>query len=214
MTSSRRRCNPTVAAVLLAVLASLALAACGGSSSSSSTTTNSSTSASSTTTTGATGKVPGGISSRFAALRACLQKDGITLPKFTPGKRPSGAIHGPILPKGVSKSQYEAAVKKCGGRGAFAGGANRFSSAAIKQALAKFSACMRENGVAIPKANTSGKGPIFNAKDLNTSGAKFKTAESKCAKDLGGAFHAGPGAAGGAPDGPGGAPGQAPPAGG
>jgi hypothetical protein len=214
MTSSRRRCNPTVAIALLAVLASLTLAACGGSSSSSSTTTSSSAGASTTTTTGTAGKGPGGISNRFAALRACLQKNGITLPKFTPGKRPSGAIHGPILPKGVSKSQYEAAVKKCGGRGTFAGGANRFSSAAIKQALVKFSACMRENGVAIPKANTSGKGPIFNSKDLNTSGAKFKTAESKCAKDLGGAFHARPGAAGGAPGGPpGGAPGQAPPAG-
>jgi hypothetical protein len=212
MTSSRRRCNPIVAGVLLAVLASLTVAACGGSSKPTST----STSASSTTTAGTTGKGAG--ANRFAALRECLQKSGITLPKFTPGQRPSGTTHGPILPKGVSKSQYEAAVKKCGGRGAFAGGTNRFSSAAIKTALTRFSACMRENGVAIPKANTSGKGPIFNSKDLNTSSAKFKTAESKCAKDLGGAFHAGPGARGGAPSGaggaPGAAPGEAPPAGG
>jgi hypothetical protein len=214
MTRSRRRCNPIVAAVLLVVLASLTLAACGGSSTG--TNTNKSTSASSTTTAGTPGKGAG--AGHFAALRECLQKSGITLPKFTPGKRPSGTIRGPILPKGVSKSQYEAAVKKCGGQRVFAGGANRFNSAAIKKALTKFSACMRENGVAIPKANTSGKGPIFNSKDLNTSSAKFKTAESKCAKDLGGAFHGAPGARGAAPGGPGGAPagapGEAPPAGG
>jgi len=206
MFSSKRRPHPAVVAVLLAVLASLLLAACGGSSTSSTSSTGTSASTAPKTTT-PTGKAPAGGANRFAALRECLKKNGITLPKFTPGKRPSATTHGAFLPKGVSKSQYEAAVKKCGGRGAFAGGAGRFSSPEVKQALAKFSSCMRENGVAIPKANTSGKGPIFSSKNLNTSSAKFKTAETKCAKDLGGAFHARPGAAGGgAPGGPGGAP--------
>ena len=205
MSSSKRRPQPALAAVLLAVLASLLLAACGSSSTSSSSSTSTSAKASSTTTA-TTGKAPVGGANRFAALRECLKKNGITLPKFTPGKRPSATTRGAFLPKGVSKSQYEAAVKKCGGRGTFAGGAGRFSSPQVKQALAKFSSCMRENGVAIPKANTSGKGPIFSSKNLNTSSAKFKTAETKCAKDLGGAFHARPGAAGGAPGGPGGAP--------
>jgi hypothetical protein len=196
-----------VAAVLLVVLAGLALAACGGSSTSSTSSTTTSTSASAATgTTGTTGKSPGGAS-RFTALRECLQKNGITLPKFTPGQRPSGATHGFTPPKGVSKSQYEAALKKCGGGGrGFFGGASRFSSPAVKQALAKFSTCMSENGVKIPKANTSGKGPIFNTKGLNTSSATFKAAESKCSKDLAGAFHGAPGARGGAPGGPGGAP--------
>ncbi|MGH2865371.1 MAG: hypothetical protein ACRDJX_09005, partial [Solirubrobacteraceae bacterium] len=57
-----------------------------------------------------------------------------------------------------------------------------------------------------PKANTSRKGPIFNSKALNTSSATFKAAETKCAKDLGGAFHARPGGAGA------GTPGGSPPA--
>jgi hypothetical protein len=203
MSSSKRRPQPALAAVLLAVLASLLLAACGSSSTSSSSSTSTSAKASSTTTA-TTGKAPVGGANRFAALRECLKKNGITLPKFTPGQRPSGTTHGAFLPKGVSKSQYEAAIKKCGGRGGFVkGGAGRFSSPAVKEALAKFSSCMRENGVAIPKANTSGKGPIFSSKNLNTSSAKFKTAETKCSKDLGGAFHARPGGAAG---GPGGAP--------
>ena len=205
MFTSKRRPQPALAAVLLVVLAGLLLAACGGSSTSSTSSTGTSASAAPKSTT-PTGKAPAGGANRIAALRECLKKNGITLPKFTPGKRPSATTRGAFLPKGVSKSQYEAAVKKCGGRGTFAGGAGRFSSPQVKQALAKVSSCMRENGVAIPKANTSGKGPIFSSKNLNTSSAKFKTAETKCAKDLGGAFHARPGAAGGAPGGPGGAP--------
>jgi hypothetical protein len=138
----------------------------------------------------------------------CLQKDGITLPKRTPGKRPGGGFlggggGGPTLPKGVTKAQYEAAIKKCGGfprgGGAFfrGGGAAALSSPAAKQALLKFAACMRENGVNVPAPNTSGKGPVFNNKGLNAGSSKFKTAESKCTGDLTSAFKARPGGAGG-----------------
>jgi hypothetical protein len=196
ISSSRRKRIPTAAAVILVALASLALAACGGSSpSSSSTTTTTSTSASaSTTPSNPPGKAPGALGGRFAALRECLQKNGITLPKFTPGQRHSPGIRHSFLPKGISKTQYEAAIKKCGGPGVLGVGRGRFNSPAIKQALAKFAACMHENGVDIPKANVSGKGPIFNSKNLNTSSAKFKAADAKCQGDLGGAFRGAPGA--------------------
>ena len=217
--SSRRRRTPTVAAFVLVVLASLCLAACGSSSSSPSTST--STNASSTTSTTAKAKGATGAS-RFAALRECLQKNGITLPKRPTGGKPSsggkrpptggflggGAGATPKLPAGVTRAQYEAAIKKCGGfggRGGFAGGAggaaSRFSSPAAKQALAKFAACLRTNGVNVPAPNTTGKGPIFNTKGLDTSSPKFAAAESKCRSDLQGVFSARPGSggAGGAP---------------
>jgi hypothetical protein len=144
-------------------------------------------------------------------VRECLQKNGITLPKFTPGKRPApgtgggfpGGAGGRTLPKGVSRAQYEAALKKCGGGlngGAFfRGGAGHFNSPVVKQALAKFAACMHENGINVPAPNTSGKGPIFNTKGLNTSSATFKAAEAKCSSDLDGAFRAHPGGAGAPP---------------
>jgi hypothetical protein len=205
--SSKRRPTTAAAVVLLLVLASVVLAACGSSSKSSSTTTSTSASASTTTT----GKAPGAGGSRFSALRECLEKDGITLPKFTPGQRPSPTNHGPLLPKGVSKAQYEAAIKKCGGNFG-GGGRDRFDSAALKQALTKFAACMRENGVNIPKANTSGKGPIFDTKGLNTSSATFKAADAKCRTDLGGAFRGAPGAHGGPGSGSGAGPGAGAPA--
>jgi hypothetical protein len=200
-----------VIAVLVLVLASLVLAACGGSSSTSSTTTSSASASATTPTTGGT---PGAAGGRFAAIRECLQKNGITLPARKPGARKPGQAPGaggflggggPALPKGVSKAQYEAAIKKCGGfpRGGFTGGSHGFNSAAGKQALAKFAACMSENGIKIPAPNTSGKGPIFSTKGIDTSSAKFKEAETKCRSDLRGAFGGRPGTGGAPGAGPG-----------
>ena len=137
------------------------------------------------------------------------------MPARKPGQRPGaggflGGGGGFALPKGVSKAQYEAAIKKCGGfpaRGRFAGGASRFDTPAAKQALAKFAACMSENGVKIPAPNTSGNGPVFDTKGIDTASAKFKAADAKCMKQLFGGFRGRPGAAGGAA--PGAAPGTA-----
>jgi hypothetical protein len=103
------------------------------------------------------------------------------------------------LPKGVTRAQYEAALKKCGGN-AFAGrGGRRFNSPVFKAALAKFASCMRENGVNIPAPNTSGTGPVFSSKGLNTSSPKFQAAEVKCRSDLSAAFRRGAGTGGKAP---------------
>jgi cytochrome c556 len=142
-------------------------------------------------------------------VRECLKKEGITLPTRKPGQRPGaggflGGGGGPALPAGVSKAKYEAALKKCGGnfagRGGFAGGASRFDSPEAKKALAKFAACLRENGVKVGEPNTSGKGAIFNTTGIDTKSAQFTAAETKCRGDLRGAFGARPGAGGaGAP---------------
>jgi hypothetical protein len=186
------------AAALVLILVSLVLVACGGSSTSSS--TNAAVSASKTTTGGGatTGGAGGG---RFAAVRECLQKNGITLPKRAPGQGRGpgtggllGGATAPKLPSGVTRAQYEAALKKCGGspRGL---GARR-SSPAFKQSLTKFAVCMREHGVQIGEPNTSGKGPIFNTSGINTTSAQFKTAQTTCTPNLRAAL---PGAPGGRP---------------
>jgi hypothetical protein len=215
---SKRR-KPAAAAVLVLLLACIGLAACGSSSKSSSASTNASAA---TTGAGAAG-AKGPNTARFSALRECLQKNGVTLPAFKPGQHGQpqargsfGGAGGRQLPKGVNKTKYEAAIKKCGG-GNFAGrGGARFKSPAYKAALAKFATCLNQNGVKVPAPNTSGNGPVFNTKGINTSSAQFKAAEAKCQSDLSGAFRRGPGAGGpgggaGAP--PGGGAGAAPPAG-
>jgi hypothetical protein len=210
---SSNRSRPALAAVLLLILASLALAACGSSSSASSSSSTSSTATTATTasasgnaaaTTKATTKGFAGASKRFLAVRECLQKSGVVLPR-KPGQQAPGAgfLAGgaPQLPKGVTATQYQAALKKCGGlppSGRF-GGDNRLTSGQFRQTLAKFATCLRENGVNIPAPNTSGKGPIFNTRGINVASPKFKAAQLKCASVLRSGLRAAPGAAPGAP---------------
>jgi hypothetical protein len=90
-------------------------------------------------------------------------------------------------------------LKKCGGL--FGGGLRRFNNPARRQALARFAACMRENGVNLPEPNTSGNGPIFNTKGLQTNSTQFRTAEAKCRVDLRASFRAPAGDAGSGPPG-------------
>jgi hypothetical protein len=215
--------RPATAAVVL-VIASLALAACGGSSSTSGTTATSasSTTPGSSTTAPAKGGFPG--AARFAELRECLKKNGISLPGRTPGKRPGAGVGGllgggagPTLPKGVSRAQYDSILKKCGGgsAGRFGAGRARFNSPEAKKALVKFAACMRADGVKVGEPNTSGKGPIFDTKGIDTASTQFTTAERKCQSYLHAAFggRPGTGGTGAAPGAAGSAPGAAPPAG-
>jgi hypothetical protein len=221
-TNHRHRRTPAVSAlaVLALVLACLGLAACGGSSKSS--TARTSAAAATSSNGGSGGQGTGGPNTkRFSALRECLQKNGVALPKRTPGQRGApgsgGAFRrgaGPRLPKGFTQAQLRAALKKCGGStflrsrsGVGPGGTRRF---------AQFSACMRKNGVNLPTPNTSGKGPIFNTKGIDTKSAAFRAADAKCARELapnGGTGAGGP--RGGTPPAGGGAPGsgEAPPAG-
>jgi len=186
-------------AALMLVLASLALAACGSSSKSSS---------SSTTATGAgaatSAKPPAkaGLAGRFAQVRECLKKNGAALPGFKPGS-------GLQLPKGVTRAQYEAALKKCGGlrggRGLGLGGATALNNPKVRKAFVNFASCMREHGVKVGEPNTSGKGPIFSTSGIDTSSAQFKSAQATCSAKLRrpGGLAGGGGApgAGGAPTG-------------
>ncbi len=195
-TDSKRRkpTNTTTVIVALSLLlACLGLAACGGSSSAGSTSAN----ASATAPRGATG-AGGPAGTRFTAVRECLQKNGITLPQRPPGRRggppggpsgPSGprgflgggaGSGGPQLPNGVTRAQLQAALKKCGAGGQLQRRGGRLKSPAYQAALTKFAACMRDNGVNLPAPNTSGSGPIFSTKGLNTAGAQFRSAELKC----------------------------------
>lgn len=216
LNSHRRTPAAAATTALVLLLACIGLAACGSSSKSSSTSTSASAATSTTggASTGPAGQAKGELAKRFGAMRECLQKNGITLPKRTPGQRRPpggaggflGAAGGPSLPKGVTRAQYEAALKKCGaGNFAARGGAARFKSPAFQAALTKFASCMRKNGVNIPAPNTSGTGPVFSSKGLNTSSHQFQAAEVKCRSVLTGAFRRARGAGG-----PGGA---APPAG-
>lgn len=209
----RKRRRGAAGALAACALASLGIAACGGSSGSSK---DASASVATTSTSSTSGTGPAAGPARFAAMRSCLQKEGITLPASQGFHRPQGSGGGVPgggfpggggagfarhLPKGVSAEKLQAALKKCGGgfRSGFhgdfhgAGGGGFYRSATAKAALSKFATCMRENGIKLPEPNTSGNGPVFDVKGIDTSSAQFKSAEEKCRSKLPGPFgHGGP----------------------
>ncbi len=114
-------------------------------------------------------------------MNECLAKQGVKLPE-TSGHSSSGQTG---LPAGVSRAQFEAAVKKCGGgRVHFFGAGAKGYSSAFKKELENYAACLRQNGVNIPAPNTSGKGPIFDTSGLDTTSPKFRAARQKCASHL------------------------------
>jgi len=121
---------------------------------------------------------------------------------------PGGGAGGLQLPEGVTQAQFQAALKKCGAGNFPQGRAGGLNSASARAGLSKYAACLRQNGINVPAPNTTGKGPVFDTKGIDTSSSKFKTAQKKCQSELKGIFPGG----GGAP--PSGAPNGAPPSGG
>lgn len=201
---------PTIAVVATLALVAIGLTACGGSSkptnaaatsgASASTSTTGASPSTSTTGAGPTPGVPRSGPARFSGIRECLKKNGITLParNATPGGAPTGGgFLGGQLPKGVTRAQFQAAMQKCA-PGRFAGGGRPFprsgaagpGAAKFKEALSKFAACLRQNGVNVPTPNTSGHGPVFSTKGIQTNSPQFREATKKCRTVLFGAFRA------------------------
>jgi hypothetical protein len=217
--STPRRKPTALMALPIMLVACAGLTACGSSSSSTSDTAANAAATSTpapgaaapgTTTsgggaTGTTPTTPSGApapagAGHFAAVRECLEKNGVTLPARPAGGGAArrggpggllggaGASGGFKPPKGMSSAKYQEVLKKCGGGdfrpGNFrpgTGGARRaFDSPRFRQALTSFAACLRQNGIDIPTPNTSGKGPIFSTKGIDTASPKFKQAEIKC----------------------------------
>lgn len=207
--------RPAIALVTIPIVA-VALSACGGSSSSGTgATTNSAHTNNAVSNSAGAAPQGGPRSGRFASMRSCLQKEGVNFPTAPSGGAgrpgsggpPSGSPGRFRLPSGVSRTKFQEAIKKCGGGSGFLGGAHRgFNSATARAALTKYAECLRENGVNVPAPNTSGKGPVFNTKGIDTSSEAFKTAQKKCQSDLKGAFGAGGPRGGQPPAGEGGPP--------
>ncbi|HWX86884.1 MAG TPA: hypothetical protein VNX67_01775 [Solirubrobacteraceae bacterium] len=86
-------------------------------------------------------------------------------------------------------------------------GFRRLNSPLFRQALAKYATCLRQNGIDIPPPNTTGKGPIFSIKGIDTASPRFKAATMRCRASLVSAFRrpqATAGSAGGGGSGAGG----------
>jgi hypothetical protein len=188
-------------------LTALVLASCGGSSSSTSTsatqasaakappgiaTTTSPATTSPATTTPKRSSGPESLRKGVLALRECLARNGVNLPK--PGSGKIGA-----LPPGVSKAQYQAAIRKCAPTASLpstpgsVGGTKGARPGRFQKALESFAACMRAHGIKLPAPNPHGTGPIFETKGINTRSAAFRAATAACRSTLRSALPTQPG---------------------
>jgi hypothetical protein len=193
MTPKRSR---GLAAAAIVVIVVVCVAACGSSSSSSSSSASAAAASSAT-------------SSR-AKLAACLKQHGVTLPQ-----RPSGGYGAPpgggsgAPPAGGAPGQggfgagggrfnnpkFRAAFRACGATAGFRG--RRGNLRPSPAAIARFASCVKQHGYTLPKANLSGKGPVYPVKIEHN--ARFQSASRPCQSVL-------------RPAGGGGAPGGTPPA--
>lgn len=193
---------------VLAIVAALAVAGCGGSSGSSS--SSSSSEASTGAGSEAGGNAPGGFEIS-EETRSCLKEKGVELPEpgqggeLPEGGPPSGGPpEGGEAPSfgGAGGAQMQEAFKECGvevpegGQGKPAG-APDMNSAAFRESLKKYVACVRENGYELPEPNLSGEGPVFDESEVNQEDPKFKAASEKCQTLLRGAGGSGSSAEGG-----------------
>jgi len=197
--SMRSRGRALAGVALLLALAAL-LAACGSSSGGGSSTSAASTTASAT---GPAGRP------NFTRLRACLQQQGVTLPRPPAGAGGAPQGGGPrsgfrrgggfffSRMSSAQRARLRAAMQKCGapfGRFRRFGGPD-LRSPAFRRALAAYVACVRRNGFDLPAPNTSGNGPVFDASKVNRQDPRFQAASAKCQGLLAAARPAPPGGA-------------------
>jgi hypothetical protein len=192
-----------IAGIGAAILAATALAACGGSSSSSSTTAAAKTTSPSGST-GATGRtalaaclkkygitLPAGVARGAGrgfqpGAAGGFGATGASGP--TQGGVPSGGPPGGSGPSGggfANNSKFAAALAKCGGTGfagprASSGSGSGFSvsNTQDRNEIISYEACMKRDGISLPKPNFSGKGSVFA--NANTTSAAFRSANAKC----------------------------------
>jgi hypothetical protein len=64
-------------------------------------------------------------------------------------------------------------------------------TAAVREALTKFAACLHQRGVDVPISQNSRSGAALNIKGIDTGATRFKAAWAKCrgAVDVGRVFH-------------------------
>ena len=148
-----------------------------------------------TTTTASAAAGGSGISSRRAALVACLKQHGVTLPARPPGAG-GGAPGGGTGTTGTNGTgttprrgffggggpfaanpKMRAALQACGARFGFGGG-GRFRGTLARANVTKYVTCVRQHGYNLPNPNFSGKGPVFPSNIR--SNAKFQAASRAC----------------------------------
>lgn len=122
----------------------------------------------------------------LAALNRCLVKQGIAHPEDIPGpsqdERPLPiliGIRGARVPVGVTRGQFQAAMKKCGA-GFVRVAPSAVTDRALQQRVRLAAACLARNGFTLPAPNFPGPGPVLDTSGVDTTSSRWLATVKGC----------------------------------
>lgn len=175
---------PSVGSLLVVAACTLAIAACGGSDSAASEGSGASGSASSSSNDRDTARV---------RLQECLRDQGVDVPDGGPDG--SGGAGG--QQPDIDRDELQKAMEACDEfRDDAFGDITEEDRQEMQDAFAKFSQCMRDEGVDVPDIGAGGGGPPGGGQQLDRDDPDVQAALEKCQDEL---PQGGPGGGPGAP---------------
>jgi hypothetical protein len=122
----------------------------------------------------------------FKDLNTCLKAHGIAKPEtLARAARVEGMIPalfriGEIpVPKGITKPQYEAALRRCGVTNVHVGRV-AITNPLVRRKILSVRSCLADNGFTLPAANFPGPGPILDTSGIDVGSARWVATAMGC----------------------------------
>lgn len=122
----------------------------------------------------------------FEHLNACLKAHGINNPeasaraadaeRMIPALLGTGGIP---VPSGVTKSQYEATLRRCGVTNIHVGRV-AITNSLVRRKIVSVRACLANNGFTLPAANFPGPGPVLDTSGVDVGSARWVATAMGC----------------------------------
>jgi hypothetical protein len=122
----------------------------------------------------------------FTELSRCLEKHGVAQPENIPGPNQEErtlpsliGVRGVRVPLGVTRVQFEEALRKCGASYLRVAPAS-VTSPVLQGRVLRVAACLARNGFMLPPPNFPGPGPVLDTRRVNVASAKWVATVRGC----------------------------------
>lgn len=122
----------------------------------------------------------------FTHLNMCLKAHGVVNPEASAravdAERTIPALLGTggiPVPSGVTKPQYEAALRRCGMTNVRVG-RTVITNPLVRRKILSVRTCLTNNGFTLPAANFPGPGPVLDTSGINVGSARWVATAMGC----------------------------------
>jgi hypothetical protein len=122
----------------------------------------------------------------FTELNRCLEKHGVAHPENIPGPNQEErtlpsliGVRGVRVPLGVTRVQFEGALRECGA-GYLRVAPAPVTSPVLQGRVLRVTACLARNGFMLPPPNFHGPGPVLDTSSVNVASAKWVATVRGC----------------------------------